>query len=170
MEVDHINGDRLDNSALNLRLANRGQNARNYHSTKGVSKYKGVTPAKNGRWRGQIAGRGIARSLGSYDSELIAAVAYDNACRIEYKEFANPNFTDEEFAKLWEEHKEAILNPKRRKGSSAYVGVYWSTKDKIWRSQFTCNKKVIPVGSFATELEASEAREKAKAAYLAAHS
>lgn len=46
------------------------------------------------------------------------------------------------------------------RGSSKYVGVYWSKKRKKWISRITINKKIIELGGYENELEAKEAYEK----------
>jgi hypothetical protein len=99
--VDHINGNGLDNRKVNLRLANHAQNHWNA-GKKNMgrpthSRFKGVylhTAKKTGRqrWLAQIRIEGGKRiSIGYYDDELDAALAYDEAARKYHGEFAYLN-------------------------------------------------------------------------------
>lgn len=168
MFVDHINRVRLDCRKENLRIVTPGQSVKNKgkYADNGT-KYMGVSYREDrSKWIAQIQCDGKHFSLGMYKQEIVAAVAYDRACRDKFKEYGNPNFPDEVFEGLWEQYKELILNPKRRQGSSKHVGVYWSTRDKVWRAQVVYKKKVYPVGTFKTEEEAAKAREEFKAKML----
>lgn len=80
-EIDHRDGDGLNNSWSNLREATRAENAQNM----GISKrnrtgFPGVTPFRRG-WRSEICIRGIRKHLGVYDTPEAAAIAYKNAKR-----------------------------------------------------------------------------------------
>jgi hypothetical protein len=90
-DVDHRNGDGLDNTRANLRIATRSMNARNkkIQGNKKSSIYKGVYPAPGGRWRAQINNR----SLGYFDYEADAAAAYNRAAHAVFGEFAHCNDT-----------------------------------------------------------------------------
>lgn len=92
-EVDHINGNGLDNRRANLRFATHSQNLCN--SKKRVdgklSKYKGVT-RHNNKWKAQIQGCGIYKHIGYFTDEVEAALAYDAKAREYFGEFARPNF------------------------------------------------------------------------------
>jgi len=75
--VDHINGDKSDNRALNLRPTNHAENARNrwYHRSNqaGVVWYK---PSR--KWRSQIWAEGKNKCLGYFscvDDAIKARVA-----------------------------------------------------------------------------------------------
>lgn len=94
MEVDHINGDGLDNRRSNLRLATRAENGRNRHmQVNNKSGYKGVSWYKQyGRWRTTIKVSGKTLNLGYFDLPEIAALAYDEAARGYFGEFAKTNF------------------------------------------------------------------------------
>lgn len=43
------------------------------------------------------------------------------------------------------------------KGSSTYVGVSWDEKYQKWRSRITINKKVVSLGHYNNEIDASKA-------------
>jgi hypothetical protein len=92
IDVDHVNGNVLDNRRCNLRLATRSENSRNRHTVRGASKYLGVFFKKQtGRWMAQIVDHGTAIHLGYFDSEVEAALAYDEAASRIHGEFAHLN-------------------------------------------------------------------------------
>lgn len=95
--VDHINGNRLDNRRVNLRYATRQQNAWNARAkSEKASRFKGVRLSKSKlRWRACIGVDGKQVGLGSYQSEVDAARAYDAAARKYCGEFAALNFPRE---------------------------------------------------------------------------
>ena len=78
MEVDHIDGDGLNNRLGNLRIATKSQNQCNRRpmatSTTGL---KGVSPYnRDGTWRARISVRGRRISLGYYKTPAEAHAAY----------------------------------------------------------------------------------------------
>jgi hypothetical protein len=73
-QVDHIDGNRLDNRIENLRIVNRSQNLRGARKTHGRCKYRGVD-CYRGRWRARV----LSGYVGSFDTELEAAEAFDDA-------------------------------------------------------------------------------------------
>lgn len=94
MEVDHINGDGLDNRRENLRLATRAQNTLNRHlpPINNTSGYKGVAWHKqNKRWRAYITVKYKQISLGLYDTKKEAAIAWNIAAIKYYGDFAHLN-------------------------------------------------------------------------------
>ena len=92
--TDHVNRDGLDNRRANLRPANRAQNLANQQPRPGcASPYRGVVwSAQKNKWMARIKADGKQRYLGSFTSEIDAAVAYDVAAREVFGEFACPNF------------------------------------------------------------------------------
>lgn len=81
MQVDHINGNKSDNRACNLRMVTPKMNKRGFLSKKtgASSKYRGVSVNPSGTWRGSIKESGKTRHLGAFSSEIEAAIEYDRA-------------------------------------------------------------------------------------------
>ena len=71
LEVDHINGNTLDNRKQNLRSANRQQQTQNSGSRKNSSsKYVGVHIHKmTGKWRSQIRTKDKRIDLGLFHTQ-----------------------------------------------------------------------------------------------------
>lgn len=92
-EVDHINGDTLDNRKANIRVCTVQQNQRNRSLGKNNSSgYKGVTWVKaQGKWRAQLALSKGKRYLKSFDTAIEAALAYDEVALEHFGEFALTN-------------------------------------------------------------------------------
>lgn len=96
-DVDHVNMDRRDNRARNLRSASRSQNMANTkkRSTAASSRYKGVSwRARHERWCAEVRVQGECLYLGEYRTEHEAAQAYDAAARVHFGEFARLNFPE----------------------------------------------------------------------------
>lgn len=96
-DVDHINGDGLDNRRENLRFCNDSLNAANRAIRPGgSSRYRGVAwHARCGKWQASIKVHDKNHYLGVFQSEEAAAYAYDNAAREYFGEFARLNFPRE---------------------------------------------------------------------------
>ena len=91
-EIDHINGNGLNNIRSNLRLCTHKQNTHNSPSRGGTSQYKGVSWAKKKhKWAADITPNGIHKFLGYFDDEVTAALAYNKAAMLYFKEFAYLN-------------------------------------------------------------------------------
>ncbi len=94
--VDHINSDPLDNRRANLRLATHSQNTCNRQiiEPKGSSRFRGVQFRKRrGKWVAVTYKDKKMIWIGTFDSEIDAAKAYDEAAIKYHGEFARLNFT-----------------------------------------------------------------------------
>lgn len=93
IEVDHVNGDGLDNRRSNLREGKASLNRRNRIKYAGKSQFKGVCPYRDGRrWRANIKVCGQQIHLGLFATETSAALAYDTAARKHFGAYARLNF------------------------------------------------------------------------------
>ena len=87
--VDHINHNGLDNRKSNIRICTSQQNCFNRRShLNSASQYKGICLSRNGRWRARIFKEGRLLSLGSFISEIDAALAYNKNAQELFGEFA----------------------------------------------------------------------------------
>lgn len=92
LETDHINGDKLDNRRSNLRECTVSQNAMNKKvNLSSSSGYKGVQSFKEGsgkKWRVQIILNNKKIELGYFNDKEEAALAYNEAAKKYFGEFA----------------------------------------------------------------------------------
>jgi len=96
LEVDHIDGDGLNNLRENLRVCTHAENLRNQRLPRhNKSGYKGVLPYINGKVRALIQLNGEKIFLGIFDNAEEAAHAYDAKAIELYGEFARLNFPNE---------------------------------------------------------------------------
>tara|TARA_R110002051_G_scaffold289804_2_gene353051 strand:- start:232 stop:780 length:549 start_codon:yes stop_codon:yes gene_type:complete len=100
MEIDHIDGNSLNNNINNLRYCTKSCNAANRGPQKNNSSgFKGVTK-RDSRWYAQLVVRDGEEKkrkihLGSFKSKIQAAKAYDREAYARWGEFAYLNFPDE---------------------------------------------------------------------------
>lgn len=89
-EVDHIDGNKLNNSLDNLRFATRSQNNANVKRRRdNQSGYKGVNWMKKpGKWRAEITINKKNKHIGLYHTKEEAYSAYCAAAQAFYGEFA----------------------------------------------------------------------------------
>ncbi len=94
-EIDHKDGDGLNNRKSNLRFCTHSQNAYNQKKRRGTSsQYKGVYFNKDhGKWHARISIEGKRKSLGYFDLEIEAGIAYADAAEDVYGEFARVGCT-----------------------------------------------------------------------------
>jgi len=94
LDIDHINGNRLDNRRINLRYATRSQNNMNRFARCVTSKspYKGVCwRAHAKRWKAYIKINKTQIHIGYFTTAEKAAKAYNKAAIKYFGEFANLN-------------------------------------------------------------------------------
>lgn len=92
-EVDHIDGNGLNNQRHNLQVCSKIQN--NQHRRKirlGTSKYKGVHWSKGNKgWVASIRINRKLKYLGTFDNEIDAATAYNTEATRSFGSFAHIN-------------------------------------------------------------------------------
>lgn len=80
--IDHINGNRSDNRACNLREVSRSENARNKaRPSNSTTGYIGVSRTHDGKFRAHITINNKTKHLGRFDSLIDAIVARKSAER-----------------------------------------------------------------------------------------
>ena len=92
-DVDHKDGDGLNNTRSNIRACSDSENQANRHRLQAAtSRYRGVTWHKGlQKWQAQIKVMGTNIYLGVFDSEDVAALVYNDAAIKHFGEFARPN-------------------------------------------------------------------------------
>lgn len=154
IDIDHKDGDKLNNVDSNLRLATRSQNNANRKKIRKnkSSKYTGVTWNKNrNKWTEQIQFNNKRYGVGYFNSKVDAARARDGAALVLHGEFANlvvPELDPTPF-----------IPPKPLKKTSLYKGVGWSNSKLKWRAYTTENNKFKHLGYSETEEGAFEIYE-----------
>lgn len=155
-EVDHINGNRLDNRRENLRRVSHQQNQRNKRQSKArrSSRFKGVFKSRRlGKWCAQIEVNERSIHVGVFTDERDAALAYDAAARYYFEDFAALNFPDETPA--------PYTPPRQKQKSSQYRGVSWSKDNRKWSAFVSVGGKKVHLGYFRDELSAARAYDRA---------
>jgi hypothetical protein len=147
--VDHINGNALDNRRENLRICTHSQNSMNKRKPINGKKssFKGVMPQR-GKYTVIIKREGKAYCEGTYETEIEAAIAYNQKAEELFGEFAKLN----EIPKQYSEVK-----PKRVQGTSKYRGVSFNKRSKKWEVVVQHNKERHFVGSYGSECAAAQA-------------
>lgn len=153
LQVDHINGNRLDNSRANLRLVTPRQNRQNSlprpHHLKGISWEKQ-------RWRVRIHVDGQCLNLGSYSDPHHAALLYDAAARHFFGDYARTNFPPEAVPPFIHTMLHRLLHPIRiEKRPSPYRGVSWHRGR--WRVRLKIQGREYHLGCFRDEIQAARA-------------
>ena len=93
IQIDHINGNTLDNRKINLRQSTNATNHMNQSvRSDNKSGFKGVGRQGN-KWSARIGKNGCIH-LGSFDTPEEAAMAYDAKAKELFGDFARLNFPD----------------------------------------------------------------------------
>jgi hypothetical protein len=94
VHIDHIDHNGTNNQRYNLRICLGSENQINRRKWAGSSKYKGVCFFRRDlKWFAYITSEGQQIHLGSFDNEIDAAFAYDNASKRLHGKCALLNFT-----------------------------------------------------------------------------
>lgn len=139
LEVDHINGEPLDNRKSNLRLVEHYQNMQNIQK----SGHKNVKWSKrNNKFFVEIRSKEKVVFKRFYDSEEEARTAAV-AARLKFREFTVEN----------EVVGEEVLNPLRKLANlnnktSGHRNIYFHKPSSTWKVGFQINKKQKSYGYF----------------------
>ncbi len=160
-KVDHVNHLPYDNRKENLRFATDSLNAHNKIKKENTSSiYIGAVKRLDNTgepYRGLIKKDGINYTLGQYDSEIKAAIAYNLKAVELYGSDANLNvFNIDE--SLYNEYKKEVLENwnKDKTPTSNYSGVYRSTNNlNPWKSKIFKDKITYSLGFYNNELKAA---------------
>jgi hypothetical protein len=87
LEIDHIDGNRLNNRIDNLRLVTKQQNQFNRKTNKNNSSgYRGVYLI-GGKWQAAIRINGHLQRIGTFETAQLASAAWQNVARVARGEF-----------------------------------------------------------------------------------
>ncbi len=160
--VDHRNHNKLDNRRENLRICSQSQNNANSIKKKSGcrSRYKGVCVGRDGKWSVRIVRPDGSRwNLGTFETELDAAIAYDLYAPIVYGEFSAVNgicisSTDEKRIRC-------IVNSPQRAKERGCISLYKGVRHKgnryyaVITQRDEKGKHRYSLGGYATEKEAA---------------
>ncbi|NQF14662.1 hypothetical protein HPY31_12145 [Brevibacillus sp. HB1.3] len=158
INVDHRDGNELNNQKQNLRICSHQENMRNrkpqsvYADQEVYSEYKGVTWCKSvGKWMVQLRGfdEGRRGYIGVFTNEIAAANAYNYYAQLHHGEFALLNVVEYMPKEEWEKYSSSS------KKTSKYRGVCLNKDTGKFLVQIYDTKKRIRIGEYETEEEAA---------------
>jgi hypothetical protein len=94
-EIDHCDGNGLNNQRHNMRVCTRSQNVANARFRVGASGYRGVRLAYGGKFVAQLVHNNQHTHLGTFATAEEAARAWDEAAKTHHGEFAMLNFPED---------------------------------------------------------------------------
>ncbi len=153
MYIDHIDGDRLNNTRENLRIVTPKQNQRNTRPKMG-KRYKGIILTPNGCWQAKIAFNQNPIHLGTFKTEEAAARAYDRKAHELDPEFSRLNFSDG----IWTEEKLEEFRIKAAWPASGLRGI--QANGSGWSARVKRSGKNLYIGTFTSKEEAMTERNK----------
>ena len=127
--------------------------ARKLLKSTNTSGYRGIAPAKGGKWQATCVLNSISKHLGCWNTKLEAAKAYDYY-NILMESHSTLNGVLAEGEIILGITSEGYLNPNY---SSKLYGVSYDTARTKWAAQVYFNKQRISLGRYLTELEAFNA-------------
>jgi hypothetical protein len=150
-DLDHIDGNRTNNSINNLRKATRSQNNYNKTSNRNKNNYRGVCKTSSGKFSASIKVIGRDVYIGNFMTAEEASLAYEDKAREIQKEFyKDPGYT----------YSITTYTPIIQKSSTGFTGVRKSGSK--FKAVIKINGINVHIGTYATPEEASTAFEAKK--------
>ncbi len=155
MDTDHINGDRLDNRRINLRVCTHKQNSANsgkyiVNKSGAIGVYWDIV-AK--RWIANIHLAGKSVHIGSFSSLDCATAARDSVALAARGEYARLNTGGQKLESFLDPFNLIKTYQTPKLAESGYLGVY-STRNK-WRVKYKSAGAAVNIGSFNDPHEAA---------------
>jgi len=160
-QVDHINGNGLDNRKENLRICNQSQNNANMRiSKRNTSGYKGVSWHKEcKKWRVRIQINSKMIELGRFSDINDAKNVYDEFSKKHFGEFHSDGIKKENI-QVSDTTNYSIKEKIYANNTSGIRGVYYHKTYKKWVAKIFVNKKQKSLGYFDNINDAKLAYEK----------